>query len=102
MLSRDKGTFAKSSGSLYENNALSAKSGLKISRGLDLPVLLMSLFDRHDFVNPYCFGIDVVEQGIFSVTGWIRKCNSPWCIHEPPIHHYKMDMRYPLQRQENQ
>lgn len=31
----------------------------------DLPVLLVSLFDRHDFVNPYRIGIDVVEQGIF-------------------------------------
>ena len=25
----------------------------------------MSLFDRHDFVNPYRVGIDVVEQCIF-------------------------------------
>ena len=35
------------------------------AHGLDLPVLLVSLFDRHDFVNPYQVGIDVIEQGIF-------------------------------------
>jgi hypothetical protein len=39
--------------------------GKKVSHGLDLPVLLVSLFYRHDFVNPYHVGFDVGEQGIF-------------------------------------
>ena len=34
-------------------------------RGSDLPVFLVSLFNRHDFINPYHVGIDVIEQGIF-------------------------------------
>jgi len=38
---------------------------LKVSYGLDLPVLLVSLFDRHNFVNQYHVGIGVVKQGIF-------------------------------------
>ena len=46
-------------------NALPAKPDLKVSYGLDLPVLLVSLFDRHNFVNPYHVGIGVVKQGIF-------------------------------------
>lgn len=42
------------------------KTGLKkVSHGLDFPVLLVSLFDRHNLVNPYHVGIDVVKQGIF-------------------------------------
>ncbi len=33
--------------------------------GLDLPVLLVSLFNGHDLVNPYRIRIGIVKQGIF-------------------------------------
>jgi len=37
----------------------------KISHGLDLPVLLVSLFNGHDFVNPYRIRINEIDQGVF-------------------------------------
>jgi len=36
-----------------------------MSYGSDLPVLLVSLFKGHDFVNPYSIGFDIIEQRIF-------------------------------------
>ena len=36
-----------------------------ISHRSDLPVLLVSLFNSHDFVNPYGIGFDIEEQSIF-------------------------------------
>jgi len=38
---------------------------LRITGRSNLPVLLVSLFNRHDFINPYHVGIDIAEQGIF-------------------------------------
>jgi hypothetical protein len=37
----------------------------KVTSGSDLPILLVSLFNRHDFIDQYHFEIDVVEEGIF-------------------------------------
>jgi len=66
----------------------------KIFRGSDLPVLLVSLFNSHDFVNPYSIGIDVIKQGIFH-----RYVHTPTgfaCREFPDIPHCIRMIRQPL------
>ena len=76
-IARSKGTELQFGGTMFSQSVnCSARSATcimhfsqnrikkNISR-LSLPVLLVSLFNGHDFVNPYRVGIDVVKQGIF-------------------------------------
>jgi hypothetical protein len=49
----------------WTNHLFGVSRWLKDIFGLDLPVLLVSLFNGHDLVNPYRIRIDMIKQGIF-------------------------------------